>query len=141
MDLSYYVNELRTQLLVAAESGGEEARLLAERLVVPLQSATRLMLLEALSAAAGEITTDLAPGSVEVRLRGGDPISSSCRGRRRTGCPEASGLDTSGMATGAMATGESAADADEGATSTASRSGSRSSSRSGSRTRAARASR
>jgi hypothetical protein len=29
--------------------------------------------LEALSAAADEITSDLAPGSVEVRLRGGDP--------------------------------------------------------------------
>ena len=31
------------------------------------------MLLDALSAAAGEITSDLAPGSVEVRLRGRDP--------------------------------------------------------------------
>jgi hypothetical protein len=31
------------------------------------------MLLEALSAAAGEITGELAPGSVDVRLRGRDP--------------------------------------------------------------------
>ena len=31
------------------------------------------MLLEALSDAAGEITRELAPGSVEVRLRGRDP--------------------------------------------------------------------
>jgi hypothetical protein len=31
------------------------------------------MLLEALSAAADEITRELAPGSVEVRLRGGEP--------------------------------------------------------------------
>ena len=31
------------------------------------------MLLDALSAAADEITRELAPGSVEVRLRGGEP--------------------------------------------------------------------
>jgi len=36
-------------------------------------SATRLVLLEALSAAADEITRELAPGSVEVRLRGVEP--------------------------------------------------------------------
>jgi hypothetical protein len=45
----------------------------AERLVGPLESATRLALLEALSAAADEITRELAPGAVEVRLRGRDP--------------------------------------------------------------------
>ena len=73
MDLNPYVDELRHQLMIAAEAGGEDARLLAERLVAPLQSATRLVLLDALSAAAGEITSDLAPGSVEVRLRGRDP--------------------------------------------------------------------
>ena len=33
----------------------------------------RLALLEALSAAADEITRELAPGAVEVRLRGSDP--------------------------------------------------------------------
>ncbi len=37
------------------------------------EAALRLMLLEALSAAADEITRELAPGSVELRLRGGDP--------------------------------------------------------------------
>ncbi|MEP7194358.1 MAG: hypothetical protein ABI903_16030 [Actinomycetota bacterium] len=73
MDLGQYVNDLRHQLDVAAEAGGEEARALAERLTGPLESATRLVLLEALSAAASEITRDLAPGSVDVRLRGRDP--------------------------------------------------------------------
>ncbi len=73
MDLTRYVDELRHELQVSAEAGGEEARQLAERLVTPLQSATRLVLLDALSAAASEITADLAPGSVEVRLRGRDP--------------------------------------------------------------------
>jgi hypothetical protein len=37
------------------------------------EAALRLMLLEVLSAAADEITRELAPGSVEVRLRGGEP--------------------------------------------------------------------
>lgn len=73
MDLTPYIDNLRRELAVAAEAGGEDARALAERLSAALESATRLALLEALSAAADEITTDLAPGSVEVRLRGRDP--------------------------------------------------------------------
>jgi hypothetical protein len=73
MDLTPYVENLREKLAVAAAAGGEEARALAERLTAPLDSATRLMLLEALSAAADDITLELAPGSVELRLRGGEP--------------------------------------------------------------------
>jgi hypothetical protein len=73
MNLTNYVNELQQQLGVAAEAGGEEARALADRLIAPLEAATRLILLEALAAAAGEITRELAPGSVDVRLRGRDP--------------------------------------------------------------------
>jgi hypothetical protein len=73
MDLATFVNDLQHQLEVAAEAGGEEARALAERLTAPLESATRLVLLEALSVAASEITRELAPGSVDVRLRGRDP--------------------------------------------------------------------
>jgi hypothetical protein len=73
MNLTPYVEQLRDELAVAAEAGGDEARALAERLTAPLESATRLMLLEALSAAAEEITRELAPGSVDLRLRGGDP--------------------------------------------------------------------
>lgn len=73
MDIGAYVENLRRELAVAAEAGGEEARALAERLVAPLESAVRLMLLEALSAAADEITRELAPGSVHLRLRGREP--------------------------------------------------------------------
>jgi hypothetical protein len=73
MELSAYVERLQHELLVAAEAGGEDARALAERLIAPLDSATRLVLLEAMAAAADEITRDLAPGSVEVRLRGRNP--------------------------------------------------------------------
>src|ERR1700750_3308904 len=73
MDLTPHVEQIRGQLAVAAEAGGEDARALAERLTAPLESAIRLTLLDALSAAADEITRDLAPGSVELRLRGRDP--------------------------------------------------------------------
>jgi predicted transcriptional regulator len=70
MELGHYVTDLQRQLLNAAESGGADARAIAERLATGLDSATRLVLLDALSAAAGEITRDLAPGSVDLRLRG-----------------------------------------------------------------------
>jgi hypothetical protein len=73
MDLTPYVETLRRELAVAAEAGGDEARELAERLTAPLESATRLTLLNVLSAAMAEITRELAPGSVDVRLRGLDP--------------------------------------------------------------------
>jgi len=73
MDLTPYVDNLRRDLAVAANAGGEDARALAERLTAPLESATRLALLGALSAAADEITRELAPGSVDVRLRGLNP--------------------------------------------------------------------
>nr|CUX96959.1 TmcL [Streptomyces chromofuscus] len=73
MDLTPYVDTLRRELAVAAEAGGDEARELAERLTAPLESATRLAMLNVLSAATDEITRELAPGSVDVRLRGLDP--------------------------------------------------------------------
>jgi hypothetical protein len=73
MDLQPYVDAVRHELSVAAAAGGADAEALAERLTAPLESAIRLALLEALSEAAEQITRDLAPGSVEVRLRGRDP--------------------------------------------------------------------
>jgi hypothetical protein len=73
MDLQPYVDAVRHELAVAAAAGGADAEALAERLTAPLESAIRLALLEALSEAAEQITRDLAPGSVEVRLRGRDP--------------------------------------------------------------------
>ncbi|MFE5707266.1 toxin-antitoxin system HicB family antitoxin [Rhodococcus koreensis] len=73
MDLTPYVASLRHELAVAAEAGGDDARALAERLTAPLESGVRLALLDALSAAASEITRDLAPGSVDLRLRGREP--------------------------------------------------------------------
>lgn len=73
MNLRLYVENIHHQLAVAAEAGGDDARAVAERLIAPLDSTIRLTLLDVLAAAAEEITCDLAPGSVEVRLRGRDP--------------------------------------------------------------------
>jgi hypothetical protein len=73
MDLQPYVDAVRHELTVAARAGGDEAAELADRLTAPLESALRLALLDALSGAAAEITRELAPRSVDVRLRGRDP--------------------------------------------------------------------
>ena len=43
---------------------------MAERLIAPLDAALRLTLQQALADAADEITVELAPGSVELRVRG-----------------------------------------------------------------------
>jgi hypothetical protein len=73
MDLTAYVNNLGREFATLAEASGDEARALVERLTGSLESAIRMTLLDALSAATDEITQDLAPGSVELRLRGRDP--------------------------------------------------------------------
>lgn len=73
MDLNPYVSNLGREFATLAEAGGDEARALVERLTGSLESAIRMTLLDVLSAAADEITRDLAPGSVELRLRGRDP--------------------------------------------------------------------
>ena len=70
MDLAIYVDNLQRQLAVAAEAGGDEARAVAERLAAPLDAAIRLTLQDALTMAAEEITLELAPRAVDVRLRG-----------------------------------------------------------------------
>jgi hypothetical protein len=73
MDLDRYVSELQAQLAAAAENGDADARAVAEQLNAVLDAAVRLMLLEVLSDAASEITQEIAPGSVDVMLRGRDP--------------------------------------------------------------------
>jgi hypothetical protein len=73
MDLGPYVENIQRQVVVAAEAGGDDARALAGRLLSPLDAAIRLTLQDALVAAVEEITCDLAPASVQVRLRGRDP--------------------------------------------------------------------
>src|SRR5512139_400491 len=73
MDITPYVESLRRDLAAAAEAGGEEARAAAERLALALDPAMRMALMDALSQAAAEITSELPSGSVDVRLRGREP--------------------------------------------------------------------
>ncbi len=73
MELTPYVDSIRRDLTVAAEVAGQDARAAAERLTAALDAAVRLALMDALSTAAEEVTRELAPGSVEVRLRGREP--------------------------------------------------------------------
>lgn len=70
MDITPFVESLRRDLLVAAESGSEETRAAAERLALALDPATRLALMEAISQAANEITAEMPAGGVGVRLNG-----------------------------------------------------------------------
>ncbi len=73
MELVEHIEGIRTQFAAAADVGGVVAKAQAERLFAPLESAVRLALLDVLVAAAEEITCELAPGSVELRLRGREP--------------------------------------------------------------------
>jgi len=70
MDITPYVESLRRDLLAAAEAGSPEIRQAAERLVLALDPAARLALMEAVSQAAAEITAELPSGGVDVRLAG-----------------------------------------------------------------------
>jgi hypothetical protein len=73
MDLTPYIAKLKQDLAVAVDAFGDDGRAVAELLTATLEPAARLALLNALSDAMAEISPDLAPGSVEVRLRGLDP--------------------------------------------------------------------
>jgi hypothetical protein len=74
MDITQFVEALRRDLSQAAEAGTDEVRAAAERLALALDPAVRLTLMDALSQAASEITNELHGTSVEVRLKGREPI-------------------------------------------------------------------
>lgn len=74
MDITQFVEALRRDLSQAAEVGTDEVRAAAERLALALDPSVRLMLMDALSQAASEITNELPGTSVEVRLKGREPI-------------------------------------------------------------------
>jgi hypothetical protein len=73
VELSPVVARLQRELLAVAEAGGEEVRVVAERLVAPLDSAVRLVIIEVLAEALDAVTREIAPGSAHLRLRGRDP--------------------------------------------------------------------
>lgn len=73
MQLEPYVEAIRRDLVTAAEVAGPEARSTAERLTATIEAAVRIALLDVLTEAAAEVTRELAPGSVELRLRAREP--------------------------------------------------------------------
>jgi hypothetical protein len=73
MDLSDYVEALRTSLTTAAAAGGEQARETARLLADTLEPAVRLTVIDALSAMAAEVTSALDGDVVDIRVRGRDP--------------------------------------------------------------------
>ncbi|UYM07090.1 toxin-antitoxin system HicB family antitoxin [Solicola gregarius] len=73
MNLSQYVERLRADLTDAAAAGDDEIRSAAERLAQALSPSTRMVMLEALSDATAEITSELEQATVEVRLKGREP--------------------------------------------------------------------
>lgn len=73
MQLDQHLERLRDRLSMVAGSEREEEARAAQRLLASLDDSVRLMLLDVLAAAAAEITRELAPGSVELRLRGSEP--------------------------------------------------------------------
>jgi hypothetical protein len=74
MDITDLVDSLRQDLIRAADVGDDTARAAAERLLLALDPALRLTLMDALSQAAAEIGA-AAPGlSIGVRLQGREPV-------------------------------------------------------------------
>ncbi len=105
MNLNPYIENVQRQLEAAGATGGEEARDLAERLAPALEAAVRLALQDALAAAVDEITCELAPGSVALRLRGRDPefVVSAPPADAQTGAYEAPvAIDPADAGQGAM---------------------------------------
>lgn len=72
MDITPYVERLRHDLAQAAAAGDDQVRDAAERLTLALDPSMRLVLMETLSQAAAEITSEMRAGSVDVRLTGRD---------------------------------------------------------------------
>jgi hypothetical protein len=73
MDLTPYVETVRSGVADAAALADDHTRHVAERLGGALDAATRLALINALADAASNISADLAPGSVELRMTGPEP--------------------------------------------------------------------
>lgn len=70
MELNTYVERLRAEVAAATELASPEVAAAAQRVLAAVDPAVRLVLLEALTDAAAEITTELPSGSIDARLRG-----------------------------------------------------------------------
>jgi HicB family len=104
MDLSEYSSTLRQELGAITRFANDEVARAGQMLAEALDSSVRLTLLDVLSAAAAEITTDLGDTLVEVRLAGGEPsfvVSTGQAEEPAQGAPAADpagGADESGSA-------------------------------------------
>jgi hypothetical protein len=72
MDLSEYVAALRQEMATITRFANQDVARAAEMLTDAMESSVRLTLLQALSAAAAEITSELDDAVVDVRLAGSD---------------------------------------------------------------------
>jgi len=73
MELTPYVDAMRRDLSAATALADEPTRNVVERLGATLDTSARLAMFDALSTACAEISRELSPGAVEVRLAGRDP--------------------------------------------------------------------
>lgn len=73
MDLNPYLTSVRDGVTNAAALADDTTQQVAQRLGAAIESSTRLALISALSDAASDISADLAPASVTVRMVGQDP--------------------------------------------------------------------
>jgi hypothetical protein len=73
MELSPYIESVRAGVVNASSLADEQTQHVAQRLGTAIESSTRLALIRALSDAAGTISAELAPSSVELRMVGQDP--------------------------------------------------------------------
>jgi len=73
MELSPYVEGLRSELGSLTRFASDDVAAVAAKLAQALDSSVRLTLLEVLSAAAAEITTRLDDTVIDVRLNAGEP--------------------------------------------------------------------
>ncbi|OZE98886.1 hypothetical protein CH300_24205 [Rhodococcus sp. 15-1154-1] len=75
MELDTYTSSLRADLLAAAALGDEHTRKTAEALGSAAQASARLMLLQALSDFADEVTAQLNGPTVHVRIAGTQAVA------------------------------------------------------------------
>jgi hypothetical protein len=98
MDLTPHVEALRQDLSRAAEVGGIEVEVAAERLLAALDPAIRLALMDVLSQAAAEISEQLPGIAIDVRLKGREPeltvTGAPQEPAHETAAPEGEPLDT-----------------------------------------------
>jgi hypothetical protein len=73
LDLSEYVDALRAHLTTVAGAGTEQTQQAARLLADTLEPAVRLVLTDALSAMAAQVTDAWDGGLVDIRVRGRDP--------------------------------------------------------------------